>query len=139
VADQQNVPLRAENLKAKFVHMSDDSLWHYAALAGGEVVVGLKAPAANRGVFHGQILMGAEEWRQAIQALHAFPGLLVLEENQILPNVKVKIPDLQTLAQIRKLSTVDYVEPAKLRNTFSYNTGCTYPLYDRECAQLSVD
>lgn len=108
--------------------MSDDSLWHYVALADSTAIVGLKAPGGIRGVYQGRVLLDAEEWRGAKQALAALTGATVLEENERLPNVRVKVRDAQTLAQIRKLPVVDYVEPAKLREGFSFSIGCSYDL-----------
>jgi subtilisin family serine protease len=92
--------------------LPDAALWTLVDAADGHVTIGLKAPGAARGVYKGRILMDRTRWREAKAAVQAQPGVTVLASDTLLPTLRVRIEDATVLGAVRRLSVVDYVEPA---------------------------
>ena len=110
---RDTVPPRA--LDASSVRMTDEALWSQIDASGGMAVVGLKAPDRNRGVWRDEVLVDAEDTRRAERAVLARPGVSVVSRPGDLPTMSVKVADADALAGLRRLPTVDYVEPLYAR------------------------
>lgn len=116
------VPPRTDALSA--ITLSDEDLWRRIE-QDHTVVVGLKAPGKNRGVWRDQVLVSEVEWDAAKKAVSDIPGVTLIEANPDLPFIVVTVPDAETLKRIRQLPTVDYVEPNRILSPLSGpSSGC---------------
>lgn len=106
---------RAAEEGGQWSALSDAELWERVAAAGGVVHVGLKSPGEVRGVYRGQVRVSRAQWDEAARGITSRPGVRLLAAEKLLPMLRVRVEDERTLAGIRKLPFVDYVEPARLR------------------------
>jgi subtilisin family serine protease len=110
-ADGQPIPTRAQERPGTWVERTDAQLWAAISASDGVAVVGLKSPAAVRGVYRGRVLVGRSEWSQGRGAVVAQPGVTLLSADDLLPTLEVRIGGPASLAALRRLPFVDYVEP----------------------------
>lgn len=81
-------------------------------------MIGLKAPGAQRGIWHGKLLIDTATRRAAMSSLLQRFGLTVRRADlATLPVVEVQVPSAAVLSQIRKLPFIDYIEPAHIEIT----------------------
>ncbi|HEX8905715.1 MAG TPA: hypothetical protein VF771_12765, partial [Longimicrobiaceae bacterium] len=121
------IPTRAQERPGTFVDLSDEALWTHVAAGGGVATVGLKAPGAPRGFYKGQVLVDAPTWSQASRAVLAQPGVTLLQRDELLPTLRVRLESLEALRAVRKLGFVDYVEPVMAAgdlNSHASTGGC---------------
>lgn len=124
------IPSRSSDTGSRFSQMADDSLWVLIARGDGRAVVGLKTPGQARGVYMSDILIGDSDIQAATRVLQRIPGLEILHRDTLLPIVIVQVPDAQTLARIRQLPFVDYVNPDLIPGfTFAEPPGCSENLW----------
>ncbi len=110
-ATGQPIPSRAQERPGTWVERTDAQLWAAVAASGGNAVVGLKSPGAVRGVYRGRVLVGRSEWSQGRAAVVAQKGVTLVAADDLLPSMEVKLSGPESLAAIRRLPFVDYVEP----------------------------
>lgn len=108
----ERIPTRAEEHPDGWTTQSDGALWQRLTETDTTAIVGLRAHGAPRGVWRNQLLLSRSEWTDAHNALISQPGVTLLAQDDVLPAILVKVADQATLAAIRKLPVVDYVEPA---------------------------
>ncbi|HSU16971.1 S8/S53 family peptidase [Longimicrobium sp.] len=123
------IPTRAQERPGTFVERSDRALWQDVAAGGGVATVGLKAPGAPRGFYHGKVLVDRPTWSQADHAVLAQKGVTLLQRDDLLPTLKVRLESLEALSAVRKLGFVDYVEPVVAAgdlNTHAGVGGCSW-------------
>jgi subtilisin family serine protease len=92
-------------------------------------MVGLKAPGGPRGVWQGKVLVDRATWAQGSRAVLAQRGVQLVQADDLLPRVQVRVGDAGALAAIRKLPMVDYVEPVLVAgdlHAFAGTGGCGY-------------
>lgn len=92
----------------------DAELWRHVEAAGRIVVVGLKEPGTARGVWKGRVLLDATGWAEARRAVLARRGVELVSADSLLPVLIVRVADTGTLAALRRLGVVDYVEPVQV-------------------------
>ncbi len=109
------VPARGAEEGGQWSTLSDAQLWEHAAASDSIVHVGLKNPGDVRGVYRGRVRVSRAEWDEAARGITSRPGVRLLVADKLLPMVRVRVQDERTLAGIRKLPMVDYVEPRRLR------------------------
>jgi subtilisin family serine protease len=135
-ADQRNIPTRAEERPGTFADMADADLWDHVLFSDQLAVVGLKNPGVARGIYLGEILIDRFQANQARQAVVNQPGVRLVEADDLLPIVEVRIESLEALAALRRLPMVDYIEPLRARNDIEQWAsigGCGWPaLWDGE-------
>jgi subtilisin family serine protease len=125
----QPVPTRQEQRAGTFIELSDAQLWTAVQEGGGRVMVGLKAPGGARGVWQGKVLVDRATWTQGSAAVLAQRGVQLVQADDLLPRVQVRVSDAGALAAIRKLPMVDYVEPVLVAgdlHAFAGTGGCGY-------------
>jgi subtilisin family serine protease len=125
----QPVPTRQEQRGGTFIELSDEQLWTAVQEGGGRVMVGLKAPGGARGVWQGKVLVDRATWTQGSAAVLAQRGVQLIQADDLLPRVQVRVSDAGALAAIRKLPMVDYVEPVLVAgdlHAFAGTGGCGY-------------
>lgn len=105
----QEVPLRAA--PNAWPKKSDDSLWASIARSDSSAVVGLKGPAASRGIWRATILISSSEHAGALEALGNVPGVRIVSRLDPMPAVVVRFSSKGALQQLRRLPFVDYIEP----------------------------
>ncbi|HEX8242600.1 MAG TPA: S8/S53 family peptidase [Longimicrobium sp.] len=123
------IPTRAQERPGTFADMADDALWTHVAAGGGVVTVGLKAPGAPRGFYKGKVLVDAPTWSQASHAVLAQQGVTLLQRDDLLPTLKVRLESADALRAVRRLGFVDYVEPVMAAgdlNTHAGVGGCSW-------------
>lgn len=128
-ADGQPIPTRAQERPGTWVERTDEQLWAAISAAGGNAAVGLKAPGGPRGVWRGRVLVGRSEWAQGRAAVLAQRGVSLVRADDLLPNVEVKLDGPESLAALRRLPFVDYVEPTMVDDgmqDFASVGGCGY-------------
>jgi serine protease len=93
------------------------------------VIVGLKPPRANRGVWRNYLLLDQRQWRRARRVVLAKPGVTLVADDPDLPSVAVKVATPRGLSALRRSKVVDYVDPLyiKLRHE---SIGCTGAVLD---------
>jgi Subtilase family len=106
---------------------TDAALWQAAVTLDTLFAIGLKSPGARRGAYKGNRLIVDANWRDGQQALRGQRGLRVVAVDPLLPVVHAKILDLGTLARVRRLPFVDYLEPAIIPTKMASDPGCSYP------------
>jgi hypothetical protein len=111
-----DVPPRSQDRAGGFVDMSDEALWGFVSASDGMVVVGLKAPGANRGVWRGKLLVDRSQWEQAHRAVVSQRGVAFLSADTLLPTIRVKLSGIDALRAVRKLPIVDYVQPVMVES-----------------------
>ncbi len=94
--------------------ISDADLWSYITEHDTTIVVGVKAPGSARGMYRAHRLVSDPVWRGALQTLATVHGGSVLDVDQVIPAVRLRVADLEQLRRLRALPFVDYVEPAVL-------------------------
>jgi serine protease len=122
------VPPRGETEGGAWAALPDDALWAKVERSGGVALVGLRAPGQVRGVYQGRVLATPAQAAEARHAVTDRPGVQLLDEHPRLPMVRVRIRDAATLAGIRRLGVVDYLEPAgmdKLGGSTEMSLGCS--------------
>lgn len=121
------VPARRFQRPGTWLDKGDAELWRVIEQGGGRAVVGLKAPGANRGVYRGRVLMDRARWQKSQRALASTAGVRVEKVDDLLPIVEVTLANRGALAELRKLGSVDYVEPVMRLddlNAFAGVGGC---------------
>jgi hypothetical protein len=129
-ADPHGIPTRSEERPGTLIDLPDAALWRHIAAADGMAVVGLKAPGRVRGVYRGELLLSRVEWRQAHRAVESERGVSVLEADDLLPLLKVRIESAAALSALRRLPIIDYVEPIRLASDiqpWASTGGCGWP------------
>jgi subtilisin family serine protease len=121
------VPSRVS--ESSFAAMSDTDLWTGVADADQTVVVGLKVPGQARGVWKSAVLLDHTEWESARRAVLDQKGVTLLTADPVLPTLVVRVADQATLAAVRGLPVVDYLEPAMV-GARSMSSGCGNQRYD---------
>jgi subtilisin family serine protease len=130
------VPSRSQDRLGGFVDMADDTLWDHVTASGGLVVVGLKAPWASRGIWRGKILVEHSQWEQAHHAVVSQRGVLFVSADTLLPTLRVKLVDIYALRAVRRLPTVDYVQPVLVESGLGGmwasdgSGGCEFGIWD---------
>jgi subtilisin family serine protease len=125
----QPVPTRQEQRGGTFIERSDAELWAAVQEGGGRVMVGLKAPGGPRGVWQGKVLVDRATWTQGSRAVLAQRGVQLIQADDLLPRVQVRVSDAGALSAIRRLPMVDYVEPVMVAgdlHAFAGVGGCGY-------------
>lgn len=104
--------------------LADSLVWGAGARYDSVFMIGLKAPGAPRGVWHGEPLVDRTTTR-ALRSLllQQFGVRTVWADSLHFPQVEVRIPSLELFSRIRRLPFVDYVEPAKLE-LLPMSSGC---------------
>jgi serine protease len=94
---------------------SSATLWkraHQASPSGAaEFVVGLKARRTARGIWRDRLLVSAPQRRAAEHALERAPGVEIVYRDTELPAVTVRVDNVAAVRGIRRLASVDYVDP----------------------------
>ncbi|HEY0023370.1 MAG TPA: S8/S53 family peptidase [Longimicrobium sp.] len=111
IARADNVPARTAEPATSWVHRSDVEVWNESAELDSTFLVGLKAPGQPRGIWEATILVDRREAEDFKRALAAQPGVELVRADPVVPIVLLRISDFSTLAAIRRLPFVDYVEP----------------------------
>lgn len=109
--DGERIPTRQEQRPGTFIDKSDAELWSFVQASDGLVAVGLKAPGGPRGTWRGKILVDRNQKSQGRAAVLAQRGVQLVEADELLPILRLRLADQDALAAIRKLPFVDYVEP----------------------------
>jgi hypothetical protein len=109
----EHVPTYAEERPGTFADMADSALWKHIEYSQGVAVVGLRKPGANRGVYHGRILIDQDQWRNASAAIAAQHGVRLIWADTLLPTIKVHLDDYDSFLRVRHLPEADYVEPIR--------------------------
>lgn len=115
-APTDTVPTRSQDRSGGFVDMADDTLWGYVAESRGLVVVGLKAPGKNRGVWRGKLQLDRSQWARARHAVTSQQGVTFVSADTLLPTIRVTLADIEALRAVRKLPVVDYVQPVLVQS-----------------------
>ncbi|HEY0025823.1 MAG TPA: S8/S53 family peptidase [Longimicrobium sp.] len=124
------IPPRGSEAGSTFSQMPDDSLWTLIARGDGRAIVGLKTPGHARGVYKSDILIGDSDIQAATRVLQGIQGLEILRRDTLLPIVIVRVQEARTLARIRQLPFVDYVNPDLIPGfTYAGSPGCTEYLW----------
>ncbi|MFD7406794.1 S8 family serine peptidase [Streptomyces sp. NPDC059866] len=131
-------PPRTEDLTTlSYRGLPDELLWEELTRSAADrplAVVGLKEPGAPRGVLRGRSLVGGDTWDRAVSAVLALDGVRRADDDRPAPRLlddrpypalRVELPDLRTLSELRALSFVDYVEPLNILD----GIGCALPVY----------
>lgn len=111
----QGVPTRSEEDPDGWVTKSDSAVWQRLAETDSTAIVGLRAPGAPRGVWRNQLLLSHSQWTEAHNAVISQPGVTLLDRDNMLPAILIKVGNQNTLEAVRKLPIIDYVEPAIMR------------------------
>lgn len=114
---QFQVPPRSAEPAHSFVHMSDAELWQYVKSAGNKVMLGLKEPGANRGIYLDRVLINADQRAESERAILAISGITLIRKSEYLPILQIQIPDSATMVALRRAPFVDYIEPLSIRRS----------------------
>jgi subtilisin family serine protease len=124
------IPTRAQQHPGTFLDASDDALWPVVQASGGRVAIGLKAPGAARGVWHGKVLVDGEQRATGLAAVLAQRGVTLVKEDGLLPMVEVDLASFEAMKAVRKLPFIDYLEPTVVPQPgvqqFAGVGGCTF-------------
>jgi len=129
-ADDDVPPRGADTKLPTWNAASDSALWAQGVSLDTLFVVGLKSPGRARGFYQNRRLIAERDWQGGRRALAVRAGVRVVTVDSALPLVRVKIADLATLARMRQLPFVDYLEPALLPGTDLgelVDGGCDFP------------
>lgn len=93
---------------------SDAELWDRVSASDRLAIVGMRRVGVGRGVWQATRLIGSNEVAQRTQELVRASGVeAVVYRDGLLPFVVIRLRDVQSLATIRRLAFVDYVEPGR--------------------------
>lgn len=108
--------------------LPDSILWRYIVESDSTATVGIKAPGSLKGFDKGRVLVSPESWTGAKAAIAAISGVRVVKSDTLIPWSRVRLSSPQTLATLRALPFVQYVEPAYIvpRQTPFWASGCDY-------------
>jgi hypothetical protein len=111
-----------------YATLSDTALWNAAVPLDTLFAVGIKQPGTRRGFYRNAWRMSHAAWLEAHTSIAARHGVRVLYVDSLLPMIRVKIDDVMTLAKLRRLPFIDYVEPALIpqQDDFLASGGCGY-------------
>jgi hypothetical protein len=114
-ADEE-VPPRGS---ATFLATAPEShLWMPIEESDRRAIVGLKAPTAARGVWRGTVLLDDAELGRAKADLVSVAGVEILDEDETLPAVLVRVESPEALSVLRSREHIDYIDPANLPGLF---------------------
>jgi len=105
------IPTRRQQHPGTFIEKTDAELWAFVQASDGLVAVGLKAPGGVRGTWRGKVLVDRGQKAQGRAAVLAQRGVELVDADDLLPVLQLRLADQAALAAIRKLPFVDYVEP----------------------------
>jgi subtilisin family serine protease len=108
----QGVPVRDDRWAAT----SDSALWAYITRHDTTVVIGVKAPGTARGMYRAQRLVSEAVWRGAIQTLTTAHGARVINVDQVIPALYVRVTNVDQLRKLRAHPFIDYIEPGVLNS-----------------------
>ena len=93
--------------------LSDSAVW--MALGPTRIAnVGIRSPAADRGVERGKVVVSRSEKVAGETAVIGQPGVTLIDRDARLPIVRVRILDIDALRRLRRLPHVDYLEPDRM-------------------------
>ena len=136
--DEGVPPERRDNLSTpSYNSLSDEKLWAELNRFKPVALVALKRPSLHRGVFRRQVLLGPDEFAQAVKAVlavegvHSFDpddvegGMPVMSDGRLYPAITILLGSIKALSSLRELDVVDYIEPLY----FEFGIGCSEPDY----------
>lgn len=123
VQHENAVPPRA--LDAPSVRLPDAELWSQIVESKGMAIVGLKAPDQRRGAWKDQILVNGEQMKQAEKEVLGGSGVTLLSRPKGAPTMSVAVADLKSLGRLRRLASVDYIEPLHVKMDHASAAGCS--------------
>lgn len=107
--------------------LSDSALWEAIAKTDTVVVIGLKEPGEQRGVVRGKSLVSPERWKSAVRALASDAANPVQSADTLrIPMVRVRPANVSSLARLRRLPFVEYVEPNHIPTIPQDPSGCSW-------------
>lgn len=122
----------------RWSQLSDSALFHTIANRGSVAVVGLRSTYDERGVVRGRVVLSSLQWRNAIAAVMSLEGIEVLNvDSTHLPVVKLRMRDVEALSRLRKLTTVEYVEPELIKPLYASTCGSSDADYADELISIS--
>ena len=108
--------------------MTDSLLWQSITRSGNLATVGLKdSSSSRRGVERGKPVIDELQRAQGTIALRKMPGGSVTEIDTLLPRLRLRITNFETMRAIRQIPFVDYIEAAYQAVTPA--SGCDYTAY----------
>lgn len=108
----RNAQLQRSGGGRNWAHASPEELWREISQTDSTLIVGLTAPGQRRGVRNGEVAISRTEWDEARRAVIHLPGVALVDEDTILPTLRVKVEQLETVRRLNRLPFVDYLEPA---------------------------
>jgi serine protease len=114
IASGADAPARTWDEGGNWTEMPAEELWTVIAHAGGEAHVGLKSPGRRRGIHNGVRLISSTEEVQGRQAVRAIAGVSLIQQDNRVPAMRVRISGPEVIERLRRLPFVDYLEPAVL-------------------------
>ena len=123
---------------ASWNEASDEAIWAQAARTDTSIRIGLKSVGKMRGVVRGRPDLSAAEWSGAVEALSHQPGVRVISVDSLLPMVVVMLESQATLAKVRKLPYIDYVEPRRLPASIAGVGGCSQVGYNGPLVSINL-
>lgn len=114
----------------KWGNATASAMWDYISARDSAVIVGMKLPQQNRGIWRSQSLVSNEQL-EALRAQAFRPsGIRVERKLPRLPAYLVKLSDLSALERLRGAPIVDYVEPNATQVRYeSSPSGCAWENY----------
>lgn len=108
----QGIPVRDN----RWITISDAELWAYIIERDSTIVLGVKAPGSARGIYRAHRLVPDAVWQRAVERLADGHGANVLDVDQVIPAVRIRVSSIDQLRALRALPFVDYVEPGVLKS-----------------------
>lgn len=92
--------------------LTDSVLWTYLVESDTVATVGLRSPGQEKGYDKGKLLITLLDWSHGVASVRAVPGARFIKADTLIPWVRVKLQSIESLALVRALPQVQYVEPA---------------------------
>lgn len=125
ITASEEIPARGTETRLFHWGLASDSvLWADVSSLDTVVTVGIKRPGTARGAWQGRFLLSDVELAESRRSLLSNAAVRFVASDAHIPAVRVKIRDLETLARIRRMPFVDYVEPALVRVLLASPSGC---------------
>lgn len=108
--DSLALALKQEGVRS-FRNLSDSMLWDFVAGADSQAIVGIKDPTAATGVEKGVPVVSTASLLAGIAEITAAEGVELLRRDTLQPWIVVRFAAQTALERIRRLPSVDYLEP----------------------------
>lgn len=105
------------------INLSTPDLWTVIQSSDQTALVGLKLPGMSRGVWKDRVLLRDSNLAEAIENVTRVLGVTILDVNEQLPIVTVRLEDISALTLLRSLPDIDYIELGQLRLKID-DSGC---------------